>query len=173
MARKYPLYVIISIISAEKFGHLGSNMQMIISDRNSATLFHSLKFAREGDILRFPLRTLGFAEYKLKILEDFHLEDDPNYSCRNYQQAGEYDSCLETEYTRQSLDLLNCTPPWMTDRTDLWCSGQQKLTEEKLEKTLFLLGIIDLFSGQNNEAVQFNRSHIAWNWRLGKLLSSL
>ena len=141
MARRYPLYMIISSISAEKFQQLGNNMQMIISDRDSATLFHSLKFALEGDNLRFHFRTSGIAEYKLKILEDFHLEDDPNYACRSYHQPGEYDSCLETEYTRQSLALLTCVPPWMTDRQDLWCAGQLNLTEEKLEKTLYLLGI--------------------------------
>ena len=146
MARRYPVYLIFSSISAEKFGRLGNYMEMIISDRNSATLFHSLKFALQGDNLRFPLRTFGYAEYRLKILEDFHREDDPNYSCWSYQEPGEYDSCLETEYIRQSMDLLNCTPPWMTDRQDLWCSEQQNLTEERMEKALFFLGKISFFS---------------------------
>ena len=58
---------------------------------------------------------LGYIEYKVKIYEEIHLEEDPHFPCRTYSTAGEYDACLEAEYVRQTVDLMDCTPPWMTD----------------------------------------------------------
>ena len=30
---------------------------------------------------------------------------------------------VEGEYIRRTSELLNCCPPWVTDRQDLWCQA--------------------------------------------------
>lgn len=54
-------------------------------------------------------------KYYIRISEEINLEGDPMFSCTEYKKAGDYNTCLEEEYVRQTLDLLNCTPPWMTE----------------------------------------------------------
>ena len=111
-----------------------------ISDTKSATFFEPQKFAIEGPKLNCFIRRPGWIDYKVKVLEEIHLEDDPHFPCRNYEYDGEYNECLEEEYTRQSLQLLNCTPPWMTDNQDIWCKHQIKVSEEMSNRAWFLLG---------------------------------
>ena len=45
---------------------------------------------------------LGYIEYKVKIYEEVHLEEDPDFPCRKYSSPGQYDQCLEDEYLRQA-----------------------------------------------------------------------
>ena len=85
-------------------------------------------------------KCVGYKKYTIRILKDIHLQNDPHFPCRKYNYNGEYDQCLEEEYTRQSLDLLNCTPPWMTDNQDIWCKHQIKVPNEIKDKSVFLLG---------------------------------
>ena len=85
---------------------------MLLSDRESAAFFMMNKFNLEGSQLVSEHSKPGQEKYKIKIMEEIHMENDPNYSCRNYQPR-EYDLCLEAEFTRQTLSLLNCTQPWM------------------------------------------------------------
>ena len=87
----------------------------------------------------------GLKKYRIKVLEEIHLEDDPNFPCRKYIYNGEYNQCLEDEYTRQSLDLLNCTPPWMTNNQNLWCKHNLNLSSAQKKKSYFLLGKLFLF----------------------------
>ena len=72
-------------------------------------------------------------------MKEIHLEDDPDYSCRLYY-AGEYDDCLEREYSSQCLQLLNCTPPWITEDEHLWCSDHLNMSLATAEQVRFLLG---------------------------------
>ena len=89
-----------------------TGFKMLLSDRESAAFFMMNKFNLEGSQLVSEHSKPGQEKYKIKIMEEIHMENDPNYSCRNYQPR-EYDLCLEAEFTRQTLSLLNCTPPWM------------------------------------------------------------
>ena len=56
----------------------------------SATFFDPQKFAREGPKLQCNIRRPGWIDYKIKVLEEIHLEDDPHFPCRNYEYDGEY-----------------------------------------------------------------------------------
>ena len=82
----------------------------------------------------------GYIEYKVKIYEEIHLEDDPHFPCRKYSSPGSYDRCLETEYVRQTVDLMSCTPPWMTENQDVWCRASLNLTEDQAERIIYHLG---------------------------------
>ena len=46
---------------------------------------------------------LAIQRYKVKILEDINIENDPNYLCTNYEKPGVYDQCLEREITKESV----------------------------------------------------------------------
>ena len=83
---------------------------------------------------------LGYIEYKVKIYEEIHLEDDPHFPCRTYSTPGEYDACLEAEYVRQTVDLMDCTPPWMTDSQEVWCRDSVNLTQEQAKRINYHLG---------------------------------
>ena len=49
------------------------------------------------------------------------------YVCRNYK-LGEYDRCLEDEFSRQFIEIINCTLPWVSDSESLWCSNKIKIS---------------------------------------------
>ena len=72
----------------------------------------------------------GFEKYRVQFTEESHLEGDPSFECRDYALPSDYDQCLEGEYVGQTLRLLNCTPPWLTDRQDLWCQDRLNLSAE-------------------------------------------
>ena len=84
--------------------------------------------------------SLGYIEYKVKIYEEVHLEDDPYFPCRKYSSPGQYDQCLEDEYVRQTLDLMACTPPWMTEKQEIWCQDSLNLTQDQAERINYHLG---------------------------------
>ena len=114
-----------------------TGFKMLLSDRESSAFFMLNKFNMEGSQLVSRKNLVGQEKYKIKILEETHQEDDPNYSCRNYLPT-QYDLCLETEFTRQTLELLNCTPPWMTDSRELWCPPLLQL-DRTVEEEMILL----------------------------------
>ena len=82
----------------------------------------------------------GYIEYKVKIYEEVHLEEDPDFPCRKYSSAGDYDACLEAEYVRQTVDLMSCAPPWMTDNQEVWCQDSLNLTEDQAGRINYHLG---------------------------------
>ena len=94
----------------------------------------------------------GLMNYKIKILEDIKLDDDPNYPCINYGTPGEYSQCLEKEILKQNYKYINCTPPWMTDDQGLWCQGEfyydSPLARLRYTGFLHLIGISDADPGR-------------------------
>ena len=112
--------------------------KMILSEPRSSSIFRQHEFSIDGDRLIAPRKAVGYQEYKVKIMEEFHLEDDPNFVCDNYNQVGQYDRCLEQEFVQQSVEILNCTPPWITDNQSLWCHPAINVEEEISNKANFL-----------------------------------
>lgn len=118
-----------------------TGFKMLLSDRESAAFFMMNKFNLEGSQLVSEHSKEGQEKYKIKIMEEIHMEDEPNYSCRIYQPR-EYDQCLEAEFTRQTLSLLNCTPPWMTNSRDLWCPARLRLSGNISDRMTLLFDTI-------------------------------
>ena len=115
-----------------------SGFKMILSEPRSSSIFRQHEFSVDGDRLTAPRKAVGYQEYKVKIKEEFHLKDDPNFICDNYNNVGQYDRCLEQEFVEQSLQILNCTPPWMTDNQTVWCHHAINVEEEISSKANFL-----------------------------------
>ena len=81
-----------------------TGFQMFLSDKMSATFFHPLKFNIDGEHLKSSREQGGYIQFRIKIHEEDHLEDDPHFPCRDYGYPGEFDQCLEEEYVRDQND---------------------------------------------------------------------
>ena len=128
------------IMEHSKMTNYTTGLNMYLSNKNSASLVQPPKFVIDGPQFNANSKQTGYKKYRIKLLEEIHLEEDPHFPCRNYEYDGEYNQCLEEEYTRQSVELLNCAPPWMTDDQDIWCKQNVKGSSELREKSRFLLG---------------------------------
>ena len=91
-----------------------------------------------GDAMTARLGSRGENLYKVEIKQEIYRDDDPQYPCIDYQVPGEFDRCLEEENTRRTARTLNCTPPWMTDRKELWC-GEASLGSGETEGSTYFL----------------------------------
>ena len=116
---------------------------MFLSDPVTASPFQENKMV--GGILQTETVGLGargeigYNIYKVKVHEEIHLEENPNYICRSYSSAGQYDSCLEQEFTRQSVSLLHCVPPWLTEDQTNWCRSHINVSSHKSEQIKYFL----------------------------------
>ena len=104
--------------------------KILLSNRESATFFIQEKFNIEGSFLEASNNPPGYSLYRLKVRELHNLEEDPLFQCRNYPQPGDYDSCLERNFVLQVRNIANCTPPWLTDRQELWCPPRLNLSQQ-------------------------------------------
>ena len=67
---------------------------MLMFDQLLYSIFQQHKFNIDGDRLESNIDTSEIIEYKIKIFEEIHLDDDPHYPCKNYDFPGQYDQCL-------------------------------------------------------------------------------
>ena len=123
------------VINGFSISFNGSNNQyksfkIIVSDKVSSSVFKQHNTNVLGDEILTPKDENGFLHYKIKIAQEIHLEDDPNYSCINYKTSGNFHHCLENEIIKENMKILNCTPPWMTDDEGLWCQGNLTLESQ-------------------------------------------
>ena len=109
-----------------------SDFRVILSDQSLDSPFtvhtkniYGEKIVRSG---------IGANFYKIKIIKKVHMEDDPNYPCKNYNRPGEYDECLEDDFISRMMGILDCTPPWLTSNASLWCQGIHNLEVNEGEK---------------------------------------
>ena len=115
------------------------SFKMFLSDPDSSSPFHESKMTGETLETGKLTEVFGYHLYKVKIHEEVQLEDNPNYSCRQYLQPGDYDRCLESEFSQQISALLSCTPPWLTDQELSWCRHTINVSEETSKQVNFFL----------------------------------
>ena len=113
--------------------------RMFLSDKESSSYFRPYTFNIDGEKLASQMDTLGYVEYKLRVAEEYRLANGPQYPCESWR-PGEYDDCLETHFLKKTLSILPCSPPWLTDRSELWCEDHLKLPLPHLQTLSSLLG---------------------------------
>ena len=113
-------------------------IRMFLSNRQESNYFHIKSFNMLHDQLKALKSQLGYIQYDLEVHENQYLEDNRDFQCKNYK-PGEYNSCLSHQYIEQQLLILNCTPPWMTTKEDLWCQHLTGLDQKKMERFDFFL----------------------------------
>ena len=116
--------------------------QIFLSNQESANDFHRDQFNIEGVELKASILELGYSLYSMKIYETVYLENNQQFVCKNYQKPHEYDRCLNKVYLKQNLHLLNCTPPWLSDKSEYWCRGHLNMDEAVEKKFDFFLSSI-------------------------------
>ena len=120
LAKLYPLEKIRFIFN------ISQGFSVHLSDQMTASYFNLHKTNMLGDKI-VSGEEGEYVSYKVQIWEDDKLVDDPAYPCIDYKIQGEYAECVEKEMLRKNSELLNCTPPWMTENEDLWCKGVSTL----------------------------------------------
>ena len=100
------------VINGFSISFNGSNKQyksfkIIVSDKISSSVFKQHNTNVLGDEILTPKDENGFFHYRIKIAQEIHLEDDPNYSCINYITSGNFHQCLENEIIKEhSVDYF-------------------------------------------------------------------
>ena len=138
---------------------LVDGFQIFLSNRESANHFHRKKFNIDGVELKASTKELGYMLYNLKTFKEIFLDTNGKFNCKNYDSGGEYSQCLESNYQgirqqsitlffdlknilEQMLNILNCTPPWITDNHHLWCKDLLNLSSSASKKLDFFLSSI-------------------------------
>ena len=143
--------------------------QLFMSDQMSANDFHRKKFSIDGYPLIAETKDLGYSFYNLKVNEQRYLENSDVFRCKNYPKFGDYGQCLNDLYLKQSLNILNCTAPWLTNRKELWCNKYLTLvqgTGKRFES--FLASVIDDRNKMKNQCLPPCVSH----WYIPKYISA-
>ena len=113
--------------------------KMLLSDPENSSPFHQSQMIGESLETSKLTEDVGYHLYKIKVHEEVQLENNPNYMCRQYDSPGLYDSCLEAEYSRQSLALLGCTPPWLTEEELTWCRDPLNVSLDTSKRVNYFL----------------------------------
>ena len=108
--------------------------KILLSNRESATFFIQQKFNIEGTFLEASNDPPGYYLYRLRLSEQYNLEDDPLFYCRHYPHLGDFDTCLESSYILQTGNIANCSPPWLTGRREVWCPPLILLAPDQRER---------------------------------------
>ena len=140
-----------------------SKLRILLSDQYANSVFNHHGANTIGD--RFDLPKDGHNNYLIKIHEEIHLEGDPNYPCVDYNEAGGYHKCLEEEYSRKLNQYINCTPPWFTNKEELWCKNG--LSIELENRFPYLNFMADFFFGQVDTGTYGTMISVSW---LGQML---
>ena len=114
------------------------SIKLLLFDDKAYSVFQQNSQTMFGDGIRARLGSRGENLYKVEIKQEIHRDDDPQYPCVDYQVPGDFDLCLEEENTRLVARTLNCAPPWMTDRRELWCGENPVGGMETSGSTYFL-----------------------------------
>ena len=118
-------------IMGVQFGFSSRFFKVFMQDRLTASIFDQHKAKMLGDKIVTGIDS--FINYKVKLMEDQKLEQDPEYPCIDYKVIGEYSNCIRDELVEQNMAYINCTPPWMTDNEDLWCKGRIAVSSEVMQ----------------------------------------
>ena len=132
ISQNYPM---ISLQFAFSNNSRVTSFTMFMADQMTSSFFDLHKSTMLGD--KIISGDKGFINYKVKIIEEEKLQDDPKYPCIDYNIHGQYATCVENEMIRQNFLFLNCTPPWMTYHEDFWCTGKHKLESKSAGENFF------------------------------------
>ena len=141
-SKKYPLAGMDISLTNKSY----DSVTLLVNDEVSHSTFQQHNSKVQGDNLQSPEG--GVNTFKLKIRREIRIESDPNSNCLDYREAGEYDKCLEAEMIKQMKYFVNCTPPWMTENENLWCTQKHAQGLRDIDVRHYLGFMNDMISGQ-------------------------
>ena len=121
------------------------DFQVFLSNRESEYFMFRHKFNMLGEKILAHRSSNGTSlshSYNVKIIEENNLESDPKVNCKNYDALDGYAQCLDALYLKQSLDMLGCAPPTISNDSSLHCKGVINVNETQFNFVeQFFLGI--------------------------------
>ena len=73
---------------------------------------------------------------KYRVSTSIHIyeENDPSYECKIYSTGDSYEACIELEYQRKCLTILNCTPRFLLrDSMNGLCDEALNVTKSDMD----------------------------------------
>ena len=122
--------IILKVFKKDNVDTKVKGFTVYLTNQEESNDFHLDYLKIDGQPLTASEDNLGYWNYKLKINEIVRLENNKDYLCKLYPTYQDYNLCLSKHYLKQNLKILNCTPPWMTSRKDLWCPSLMNLDQE-------------------------------------------
>ena len=116
---------------------------MFISSQESSHRMKMLQFNTNGILLKTFHKNPGYTIFNIRIYEHLRLDDDPKIQCKNYMKPKDYAEvvwsicnvlqyfhfqCLDEDFKDQVMNALNCSPPYITDKKDLWCKESMNMS---------------------------------------------
>ena len=112
------------------------SLTVLMADRMSYSVLRQNVKTISGDKIQISNEP-GYSMYQMKVLQEVHYEDEPKFPCKNYQNLGEYDKCLEDDMLNELHKIVNITPPWMTDNSDLWWRENIKFESQDIRRKYY------------------------------------
>ena len=113
------------------------SLKVLMADRVSYSVLIQNEKTIYGDDIEIPEMTGYYSMYKMRVFQEMHYENEPKYPCKNYKEVGEYDKCLENDLSDELHRIVNFTPPWLTDNSDLWWRGNLSFNSEEIRGKYF------------------------------------
>ena len=114
------------------------SLKVLMADRMSYSVLKQNEKTIYGDDIKIPSEP-GYNVYQMKVLQEVHYEDEPKYPCKNYQNIGEYDQCLEDDLLNELHKIVNVTPPWLTDNSELWWKRNISFESQEIRAEYYLV----------------------------------
>merc|ERR1712032_1700824 len=114
------------------------NLNVFLMDPVNSPLIFPMNFQMLGNHIKVPLEKHLFS-FLIRTSRSYHVEDDPAFDCREYNQEDTYGNCVKQELVKIFEQGLNCTPPLLASETDQMCNERFNVTREESAR------IFDLF----------------------------
>ena len=92
-----------------------SSLKILLMDPVNSPLVFPANFEMRGSPINVKLKNpnKGWYSFQIKVSQSHHLEDDPQFDCKEYSLNDTYGECIKQEWEGRFLRLLNCTPPML------------------------------------------------------------
>ena len=96
-----------------------THLDILLMDPVNSPLVFPTSFQMKGSQIKVELETnkskKSWHPFQIKILRSHHVEDNPQYECKEYSLNDTYGECIKEEWMKKFLTILNCTPPMFDD----------------------------------------------------------
>ena len=86
----------------------------------------------KGPPILVDLKEKRYHNYLVKISQLRHVEGNPHFDCKDYTEDQTYGRCIEEEFRRKLVSILNCTPPWLPSNEI--CNKEMEISEDETDK---------------------------------------
>ena len=109
-----------------------NQIQILLMDSTNSPLIFTASFQMKGAPILVDVKEKGYHNYLVKISQLRHVEGNPHFDCKDYSEDHTYGGCIEEEFRRKLVNILNCTPPWLPSNGI--CNKEMEIGEDETNK---------------------------------------